>query len=211
MSPEEVANLLDAASAAGDRLVPLYEVAVLSGCRLGELLGLTWRDVNLDTGMLTINRTLSRTAAGVPEFSDPKTQRSRRSFKLSPDAVAALRIVRDRQGSERQVLGESYCGHDLVFATPTGTPSDPSGTLKRFRSALRAAGLYDRYTFHSLRHTAATTMLTAGISAKVVADRLGHSSPAFTLERYAHAVRALDEDAADRLQVIFLRAREKGD
>jgi len=123
--------------------------------------------------------------------------------------MEALKVQRDRQGLDHGALGESYRDHDLVFATATGTSLDPSGTLKRFRSALKRASLYDRYTFHSLRHTAATTMLTAGISAKVVADRLGHSSPAFTLERYAHAVPALDEDAADRLQLIFRGARER--
>jgi integrase len=80
--------------------------------------------------------------------------------------------------------------------------------LKRFRASLKAAGIKHPYTFHSLRHTAAPTMLAAGISAKVVTDLLGQSSPAFTLERYAHAVPALDEDAADRLQSVVRRVRQ---
>jgi integrase len=208
MTPEEVGAFLDAVTEAGDRLAPLYTVAVLSGCRLGELLALKWSDVT-EAGVVSINRTLVGTASGDPIFADPKTQRSRRSFKLSPDALAALRVQRDRQGFERQALGDGYRDFGLALATPLGTPLDSDNALKRFRASLKAAGIAYRYTFHSLRHTAATTMLAAGISAKVVADRLGHSSPAFTLERYAHAVPALDEDAAERLQSVIRAARRK--
>ena len=208
MTPEEVGAFLDTATEAGDRLAPLYTVAVLSGCRLGELLALKWSDLT-EAGVVSINRTLVGTASGDPIFADPKTQRSRRSFRLSPDAVAALNVQRDRQGFERQALGDGYRNFGLVFATPLGTPLDSDNALKRFRASLKSAGIAHRYTFHSLRHTAATSMLAAGISAKVVADRLGHSSPAFTLERYAHAVPALDEDAADRLQQVFRSARKQ--
>lgn len=208
LSPEEVATFLDTVTEAGDRLAPLYTVAVLSGCRLGELLALKWSDVT-DAGVISINRTLTGTQDGAPLFSDPKTQRSRRSFKLSTDAVVALKVQRDRQSFDRQALGEGYRDFGLIFATPLGTPLDSDNALKRFRASLKAAGITYRYTFHSLRHTAATTMLAASISAKVVADRLGHSSPAFTLERYAHAVPALDEDAADRLQDVIRNARRQ--
>lgn len=208
LRPDEVAAFLDAVTAAGDRLAPLYEVAVLSGCRLGELLALKWSDVT-DSGVISINRTLTTTKAGEPVFSDPKTQRSRRSFRLSADAMAALAVQRDRQSFERQAVKDGYRDFGLVFSTPLGTPMDGPNALKRFRAALKSAGIAHRYTFHSLRHTAATTMLAAGIDARVVADRLGHSSPAFTLERYAHAVPALDDDAADRLQNVIRSARKR--
>lgn len=115
----------------------------------------------------------------------------------------------DRQAFECGTLKEGYRDYDLVFATPLGTAMDGSNALHRFQAAQKAAGLTRHYTFHSLRHTAATTMLAVGISAKVVADRLGHSSPASTLERYAHAVPALDEDAADRLQSVIRSARKR--
>jgi integrase len=163
-----------------------------------------------EAGVVSINRTLTGTRDGAPIFSDPKTQRSRRSFRLSADALAALSVQRDRQAFDRQKLNEAYRDFNLIFATPLGTPLDSDNALKRFRASLKASAITHRYTFHSLRHTAATTMLAAGISAKVVADRLGHSSPAFTLERYAHAVPALDEDAADRLQDVIRSARKKG-
>ncbi len=144
----------------------------------------------------------------MPAYDDPKTPRSRHTFKLSPDAVAALRVVHDRQTFERQALGDAYADYALVFATRLGTPLDPTNALKRLKAAMKAAGLLS-YTFHSLRHSAATMMLAAHISPKVAADRLGHHSAAFTLDRYSHAVQALDEDAADRLQDVMQRARKR--
>ncbi len=143
---------------------------------------------------------------GVPDYDDPKTSRSRRTFKLSPDAVAALRVVHDRQNFERQALGDAYADYALVFATRLGTPLDPTNALKRLKAAMKAAGL-PSYTFHSLRHSA--MMLAAGVNPKVAADRLGHASATFTLDRYAHAVQSLDLDAADRLQDVMERARKR--
>jgi integrase len=211
LSPGEVETLLTSARDAGDRLAPLYIVAVVSGCRKGELLGLTWDDVDLATGRISVKRTLAGITKGQPDFSDPKTTRSRRSIRLSADGADALRAHRDRQGCERQALGESYNDHRLVFATPRGTPIDPDNVNKHFKAAVRRAGLREHFTFHSLRHSAATMLLTAGVSAKVVADRLGHFSAGFTLDRYVHAVEGLDADAADRLQDFMSRARTTSD
>ena len=87
-------------------------------------------------------------------------------------------------------------------------PTDPDNVNKQLKAALRRAGLRDGLTFHSLRHSAATMMLAAGVRAKVVADRLGHLSAGFTLDRYVHAVEGLDADAADRLQDFVSRAHK---
>jgi integrase len=93
-----------------------------------------------------------------------------------------------------------------VFATPLGTAIDPTNALKRLQAVMRAAGL-PIYTFHSLRHSAATMMLAAGVNPKVAADRLGHGSAAFTLDRYTHAVEGLDLDAAERVQEVIRKVR----
>jgi len=208
-SPDEVVRLLDSAASRQDRLTPMYTVAVYSGCRLGELLALTWADVSFDAGTLTIKRTLRKATAGVPDYKEPKTPRSRRAIKLSPDVLAALRVQRDRQNFERQALGDAYRDYGLVFATALGTPLNPSNVGHRFKTAVAQAGLPTVYTFHALRHAAATMMLAAGVNPKVAADRLGHHSPAFTLDRYTHAVEGLDVDAADRLQAMMQQARRR--
>jgi integrase len=118
-------------------------------------------------------------------------------------------VQKDRQSFERQALGDAYADHDLVFATPLGTPLDRDNMTKRLKRVLEAAGIPSARPFHTLRHDNATLSLLAGVNAKTTADRLGHHSPAFTLERYTHAVRALDDDAADRLQAALTAARRK--
>jgi integrase len=205
-SPDEVARLLASAREIGDPLLPLYTLAVHSGLRQGECLGLRWADVDLTTGKLTVRRSLKSAKGGVPVYSEGKTARSRRTLKLSSDAVEALRAHHDRQGFERQPLGDDWPDYDLVFVTPVGTPLDAANVRKRLRDALTAAGVSDKYTFHSLRHAAATLMLAAGVNPKVAADRLGHFSAGFTLDRYSHAVQGLDAEAADKVQEVLRRA-----
>jgi integrase len=207
--PEEVVRLLETAEAMGERLSPLLTVAVYSGCRLGELLALKWSDVGLDTGRTSVQRTLVGLKGGKPELHEGgKTVRSRRNFLLSADALVALQAQKDRQGFERQALGDAYADHGLIFATPFGTPLDPANARKRLRAVLKEANLPE-YTFHALRHAAATMILVAGVNPKVAADRLGHHSVAFTLDRYTHAVESLDVDAAERLQAMMKLARQK--
>jgi len=207
LAPHEIGAFLASAQESSDRLAPLFTIAIFTGCRKGELLALKWSDIDLATGRLSVRRTLVAIKSGVPAFADPKTPRSRRTIQLSSDAVDALRTQHDRQVSQKQLLGEAYADHQLVFATRRGTPLDPDNVSTQLRQALRRAGLPDHYTFHSLRHSAATMMLAAGVSAKVVADRLGHFSAGFTLDRYVHAVEGLDTDAAHRLQDFVTRAK----
>jgi integrase len=193
--PEDMGRIADVFDASTDRMAPLYTLAMYTGCRRGELLRLKWDDIDFETGTLSVRR--------------GKTPRSVRTFRLSDDALAALRVQRDRQAFERQKLGDAYTDHGLVFATPLGTPLDRDNMTKRLGRVLKAAGIPSARPFHTLRHDNATLSLLAGVNPKTTADRLGHHSPAFTLERYTHAVRALDDDAADRLQAALRQARRK--
>lgn len=99
-------------------------------------------------------------------------------------------------------------GLGITIAAPLGTPIDPDNLNKRLKTALKRADLSERYTFHSLRHSADTMMRAAGVSTKTAADRLGHHSTGFTLDRYVHALESLDEDAADRLRGLLASARK---
>jgi integrase len=208
--PEDMGRVADVFDASTDRMAPLFTVAMYTGCRRGELLGLRWDDVDFDAGLLTIRRTLRGAKDRKPDFREGgKTARSVRTFKLSEDALQALAIQRDRQTFERQELGDAYSDYGLVFATPLGTPLDRDNMTKRLKRVLEAAGIQSARPFHTLRHDNATLSLLAGVNAKTTSDRLGHHSPAFTLERYTHAVRALDDDAADRLQAALRQVRNK--
>jgi len=176
----QVKRLLEAA--AGDRLEVLYVLAVTTGMRSGELLGLRWEDVDLNAGTLRVRRTVFN-----GKVSEPKTAKSRRSIKLTNYCAGTLR----RHPKESE----------WVFCTGVGTTISVHNLHNRsWKPLLQKAGLpYIR--FHDLRHTCATLLLTKGVHPKVVQELLGHSSIGITLDTYSHvlpnmqgeAVRAMDE------------------
>lgn len=198
LSAEQVTRLLDATRR--DRLHAVYALAVTTGMRLGELLGLKWSDVDLDAGRLSIRRTLQRQRVGGLTLCEPKTAQSRRTVELSRKAIAALREHRTGQLKERLATGSEWHDNDLVFANATGGPLDPGGVSAGFRVALSRADL-PFVRFHDLRHTAATLCLLSGVHVKYVSEMLGHTSVVITLDTYSHivptmhgiAARAMDE------------------
>ena len=202
-SSAEVARLLETADAHGDRLAPLWAVMVYSGCREGELLGLRWDDVDLDSGVITIRRLLQSVKGGAPRFDRPKTPSAARTFRLPPTAVAALRLQRDRQNFERQRRGEGYADQGLVFASRTGSPLHPTSVPHRFKVALERAGLSRSYTPHGLRHANASAMHAKGVPLRVMSERLGHSTPAITLTVYSHMLGGQDAEAATKIEEAF--------
>jgi integrase len=209
-SPDQLGRLLDTAHAAGDRLAPLWTVAVYSGCREGELLGLRWGDVDLARGTLAVRRALVGARGGVPQFGAPKTGRSRRTVTLPAEAIEALLAQRERQQRERRRLGPDYADYGLVFASHLGTPLLVRNVIRGFKAALARAGLPGHYRVHDLRHAAATLMLAAGVHPKVASARLGHSTVGITLDLYTHSVEGLDADAAERIQRAVRGPRAEG-
>ena len=196
----DLARLLDAAEAAGDRHAALWTTAVYSGCRQGELLGLHWGDLDLDVGTLSVRRTLAKATGGVPMYGEPKTSSSRRTIRIAPEAAAGLKAHRDRQDFERRRLGEAWPDYGLVFTSVVGTPLDRRNVTRHFKAALKRAGLRESVRFHDLRHAAATLMLEAGVDTKIASARLGHSTTAITQDLYQHWIRSLDDQAAERMQ-----------
>jgi integrase len=171
----------------------LYVVALTTGMRQCELLGLRWADVDLDAGRLRVCRALQR--GNPPMFTEPKTPRSHRTILLSQRAVAALRSHRTRQLAHRLRVASQWEDYDLVFPNAYGRPQSPRKVLRVFQTALRHTGL-PVLRFHDLRHTAATLLLTQGVHPKVVSEMLGHASIALTLDTYSHLVPVLHEQAA---------------
>jgi len=203
---DELERLLDTTDAAEDPLAALWTVAVYSGCRAGELLGLRWSDLDLEAGTLTVRRTLLGASNCVPRFGEPKTSQSRRTITLPPDAMRSLRQHRTRQ-VEQRLKAPHYASHDLVFATHLGTPLLARNVTRAFKAALARAELLATVRFHDLRHAAATTMLSAGVHLKVASERLGHSNVGITGDLYMHAVPGLEADAAAKMQGAIRRKR----
>jgi len=188
--------------AEGDRLEALYHLAITTGLRQGELLGLRWSDLDWQAGYLQVQRQLQRVSGQGLVFSEPKSNAGRRLVKLGSAVLEKLREHQEHQEQERLFAGERWQEHDLIFPSTIGTPMEPRNLFRQFKDLLERADLSD-IRFHDLRHTAATLMLQQGVHPKVVQERLGHSSISLTLDTYSHVVPSLQEDAADKLDALL--------
>lgn len=163
---------------------PLVIVAASTGLRLGEILGLAWSDVDLESGTLAVRRSLARTHDGWA-LSEPKTKRSRRTIDLPRATRTALERQSELQAIAQDDAGAAWQDRDgLVFTDAIGRPRSGSEVNHAFHRILTAADL-PSIPFHGLRHSAATAMLAAGVPLKTVSDHLGHSTIVVTADRYA--------------------------
>ena len=202
LSPSDARLILDAVE--GDRIGPLVSVGLATGLRLGELLGLRWRDVDVDGGSLRVRHTLQRLRGRGPQLAEPKTARSRRTIVLGPTVIAALKARRTQQLQERLWAGSRWREGDFVFSTTVGTPMIAGDVTARFQRLLRAADL-PRMRIHDLRHGAASLLLSQGVHPRVVMQILGHSTIALTMNTYSHVIPALERDAADLMEIALGR------
>jgi integrase len=204
LNPDQINALIVATN--GDPLRALYVLAITSGMRQGELLGLKWADVNLEAGSIHVCRQIMRTRAGFV-FSDPKTAKGRRTIVLPDLAVVTLRDHRQAQIAKRLAAGLDWEDYDLVFPNAFGRPLERQNVLRRsFQPLLSRAGV-PRIRFHDLRHSAATLPLLQGVHPKVVQERLGHATISVTMDIYSHVLPNLQREAADKLDDFFAAAR----
>jgi integrase len=195
LTPEEVGKLLEAAK--GRRLEAIFTLAVATGLRVGELLGLQWDDIDLDAGLLSVRRTMNE-LHGKPFFNEPKTSKSRRQVILPRIAVDALHDHRKR------MLAEGNAAGPLVFCAQHGGPVLRWTLRHRYwLPVLKKAKLPEQTRFHDLRHTAATLLLTEGTHPKVVQEMLGHSTITLTLDTYSHVVPTMQADAAGKMDRLL--------
>jgi integrase len=195
-SLEEATTFLAVARA--HRLSALFAVGVAFGLRRGELLALTWNDVDLDGGILRVRRTVQRLRGQGLVFGPPKSTRSRRSIPLPDSSCAALQSHRQRQEMERRTAGDSRQESGLVFTTSVGTVVEPRNLSRIFERLVQQSGVR-RIRFHDLRHTCASLLLAQGVSPRVVMDVLGHSQLSITMDLYSHVMPSALRDAADAM------------
>ena len=194
----------------GHSLEGLITVALATGMRRGELLGLRWQDIHFDTKSLQIQRTISRQRKkGIVE-SEPKTSRGRRNIILPPFAIEALKQHHTRQLEARLKVGSAWEESNFVFCNGHGGFFEPSQLHMMFRNLLKEADL-PQIRFHDLRHSAATMMLTMGVHPKVVQELLGHSSISLTLDTYSHVLPSMQQEAMDKLDALFGGSKQDGD
>ena len=184
----------------GDRLEALYVLAITTGLREGELLGLHWQDVDLGSGTLSVSQQLIRTKSDGLCFTTPKSAKGRRSVRLTPKAVRALEDHRERQLMQKQRLSGLWKDTGLVFTSTVGTPLDPSNlTYHTFQPLLRRAGL-PKIRFHDLRHTCATLLLGQNVNPKIVQEMLGHANISETMDTYSHVLPSMQQTAVSAIE-----------
>ena len=185
---EQLTSFLREAKDSG--VYELYYLDLATGLRRGELLGLKWTDIDLDRGVLKIQRAISRQNGKVVE-APLKTKNAYRTLPLSADAIDVLKAQKNKVGSS-----------EWVFPSPTGGPMSPDSVLHMLQRVLKRAGL-PRIRFHDLRHTFATLALQNGVDIKTVSGMLGHFSAGFTLDTYAHVTTSAKREAAKTMGNIL--------
>ncbi|HWQ52102.1 MAG TPA: site-specific integrase [Bryobacteraceae bacterium] len=198
-TPEQALKYIEEAKS--DRLETLFTAAVAIGLRQGEILGLQWKDVDLEAGRLAVRHALQRVNKTLT-LVEPKSTTSRRTITLPRVLVSALCAHRTRQDAERQWAGTDWRETDHVFTSTIGTPLDARNVIRRHRAILKAAGL-PPLRFHDLRHSAATLLLAQGVSPRYISDLLGHSQVSFTMQTYAHVLPHVQREVADKMDAIL--------
>lgn len=188
----EARSLLEKSSSSGDRLHALWRLAIITGYRQGELLGLGWDDVDLEGGFVTIAAQLARREGGWIRVATKTRQKPR--IALDSGTVEILRAHQLRQATERTADWQFW---GLVFVTPSGMPWGRSGLLRAFHAACDVAGVRRR-RFHDLRHSSSTLLEDLGVDEAIRMHRLGHVTKRMA-RRYAHGSEAQDRIASELL------------
>ncbi|MBK9166255.1 MAG: site-specific integrase [Bryobacterales bacterium] len=198
-TPQQARQFL--AACEGDRLEALFAVTVALGLRQGEVLGLRWQDINFEAGTLEVSGALQRVDKKLVRV-EPKTDAGRRILMLPAVTRSALAAHKRRQELDREIAEDRWRETGYVFTSTIGTPLEPRAAFGRFKELLKAAKLPDM-RFHDLRHSAATLLLAQGVSARYIAEQLGHSQVSFTLQTYSHILKSVQQDVAAKMDAIL--------
>ena len=186
---------------------PLLAVAAATGARRGELLALTWSDIDLEAGVMLVSKSLEQTKAGL-RLKSTKSRKAR-AFALPQFAVDTLREHRARQAQGREAAGSLFNTElDLVFGNELGEYRQPDSVSAMAARIAKSAG-FPGISLHNLRHSHGSQLIAAGVPITEVSERLGHGSPAITLGIYSHALKSNQRNAADTWEAAVNDARRK--
>jgi integrase len=183
----------------GQRNEILYHLALATGMRRGELLGLQWTDIDWQAGILRVERQVIEPEGGSFEFQEPKTNYGQRAIQLGPGLVGRLRQQLNLVGLARAFARDKWKEHNLIFPSTVGTPQNGYNLSKEFHRLCQAAGVPE-IRLHDLRHTSASLMLNHGIPLIVVSRILGHSKPSITMDIYGHLLPGIQAGAAELME-----------
>jgi integrase len=190
------------------RYFPLVVFAADSGCRRGEMLAVRWQDIDMDSGVAKICKSLSETSSGL-EIKTTKSGKTRH-VSLSESTIQVLLEHRAPLEEDRRLFGSDYADRDLVFCTPEGDYYQPSQITNRITQFMREAGV--KSSIHKLRHFSISMLLSKGAPLPVVSRRAGHANADITLNVYSHAMKGDDAATAkiwnDATAAIIARTRK---
>lgn len=198
-TPEEAKRFLKVAEK--DGYSPLWLLALTTGARQGELLGLRWQDLDVAAGTIRIRQAVAVYQAK-PTIQAPKSKAANRTIGLPTEVLAELQAHRDRQAFERKAADELWENRDLIFATHTGGLIHPSNVLRNFYKLMERAKV-PRIRFHDLRHTHATWLLGNGQPVTTVSERLGHARSSITWDTYAHVIATTRDQSAETVSALL--------
>lgn len=209
---EEVAQLLVALQKEPYHWRMMFTLALTTGLRRGELLGLEWKHIDWKTGIVDVTQSVTKSVAGTANVKEPKTKNSRRKVALPSLVLEEMKEYYTYRVKERDKVGDAWRGGDyfFVFSHPDGSAFHQERPYLRFRDFIQKNGF--RYIrFHDLRHTSATLLINQGVHAKIISERLGHGSITTTMNIYGHALRSADQSAADKFNNLFSLADKQAD
>lgn len=186
-----------------DRLYIAFLLALTTGMRQSEILGLRWADVDIENKTLHIVQALSHD--GKELTTELTTRNAGRKVAIPGEVATTLKKHKSRQRGEFLILGRSGNNDDLVVSTSLETPVIPRNLMRTFYRLIEKADV-PKITFHELRHTHATLLLKENIHQKIVSERLGHADMRITLERYSHLLPDMQRDATDQFGRAFFEA-----
>ena len=181
----------------------LYYLAVRTGMRQSEILGLMWRDIDWKNKIVNVERQLKRPKGNEVSFTAPKTKYGKRSITLGDKMLDILREHHERQHTLQKEVGKNWPGHGLIFTTSVGTPIHQRNLLRDFKKQLEKAGLPE-IRFHDLRHTAASVMLNHNFPVIKVSRMLGHARPSITLDIYGHLLPSMKSADANLMDDLVM-------
>ncbi|HOT77158.1 MAG TPA: tyrosine-type recombinase/integrase [Candidatus Wallbacteria bacterium] len=186
----------------------MVSIAISTGLRRGEVMGLRWDRIDMETGSITIDQT-RQYVSGVGSITKrPKNEFSVRTVTLSDSVVRLLKKHKEMQAQDKENAGSMWKDEGWVFTSWNGEPTHPDTISKWFGQFLKRHKL-PHTSFHSLRHSSASVAIAEGVNMKTVSNRLGHSNISTTMDIYGHPIKRADREAADKLDKVFQNAEKK--
>lgn len=206
---EETAHMLSCLDNEPLMFQIFIHLAIVTGCRRGELVALKWQNVDFSNNFITVKHSNYKLAGEDIKSKTPKTKSSIREIVIPTYLTELLKLYHIEQIKQKFMLGDKWANEEWIFTQWDGSAIHPCTPTKQFTKFLKRNNIPHR-KFHSLRHTSATLLLSSGTNVKTVASRLGHTQLS-TTNRYVHSLRDSDEAAAQMFEELASSQKKKKD